>query len=176
MVNFLKSTFLFLSGQDSRPKKVDQTELVPPHEILSNVNSQGYLNVSGHNLQTPYHSVTRTNYDMSSISQSMPSQSTYSGEIPIPNSDAIESPRCFNIPNPMDSIHKLVRLGGKQRPCVLCKRFCKKTPCGDNIRTYYKCAKCDVPLCKGPIRNCYKDFHENLGQTTDYVVLENTMK
>lgn len=163
------STFLYLSGQDSRPKNVDQTELVAQQQIHINPP----LNAPDFKRQNSYHSVAISKYEtFTSIPDSLISQCSYSKKVSLPNSSPTQ---CFSIPNPSDSIHKLVRLGGKQRPCALCKRFCKKTPCGDNIRTYYKCEKCDVPLCKGPIRNCYKEFHENLGQASEYVVLENTM-
>lgn len=157
------STFLYLSGQDSRPKNVDQQQI----HINSPHNDPDFKR------QTSYHSVAISKYEtFPSIPDSLISQCSYSEKVYLPNSTPAQ---CFSVQNPSDSIHKLVRLGGKQRPCALCKRFCKKTPCGDNIRTYYKCEKCDVPLCKGPIRNCYKEFHENFGEETEYVVLENTM-
>lgn len=172
LVYILKSTFLFLSGQESRPKNMDQRELVAQQKIHTDANS--HLNIPDFNRQTSHHSLAKARCDpFLSNPGFMSSKCSFSSEVSFPNSSEISS-QCLNTTIFSDCIHKLIRLGGKQRPCALCKHFCKKTPCGDNIRTYYKCEKCDVPLCKGPIRNCFKEFHEHLGTTREYVVLENT--
>nr|XP_022314267.1 uncharacterized protein LOC111118864 isoform X2 [Crassostrea virginica] len=159
-------------GQESRPKNMDQRELVAQQKIHTDANS--HLNIPDFNRQTSHHSLAKARCDpFLSNTGFMSSKCSFSSEVSFPNSSEISS-QCLNTTIFSDCIHKLIRLGGKQRPCALCKHFCKKTPCGDNIRTYYKCEKCDVPLCKGPIRNCFKEFHEHLGTTREYVVLENT--
>ncbi|XP_061178963.1 zinc finger and BTB domain-containing protein 20-like isoform X1 [Saccostrea echinata] len=59
------------------------------------------------------------------------------------------------------SVHCTESLQGKQKNCVLCKYLGRKTNEGLlKVRTRAKCNACDTPLCKGPPRNCFRDFHE----------------
>lgn len=66
------------------------------------------------------------------------------------------------IPSFSDSkVHCTESLQGKQKNCVLCKYLGRKTNEGLlKVRTRAKCNACDTPLCKGPPRNCFRDFHE----------------
>lgn len=58
-------------------------------------------------------------------------------------------------------VHCTESLQGKQKNCVLCKYLGRKTNEGLlKVRTRAKCNACDTPLCKGPPRNCFRDFHE----------------
>ena len=96
------------------------------------------------------------------------------------NSNTLQAPSHLNTPlgqalfnNPRPGIkvpltnlfdHQLVSLGGKQRPCVVCKQFRRRTKCGDPIRSYYKCDKCEVVLCRGT-RFCFEEFHRRMYQS-----------
>lgn len=58
-------------------------------------------------------------------------------------------------------IHITESLQGKQKYCIVCKQLGRRTNDGTlAVRTRAKCSVCDVPLCKGPPRNCFRDFHE----------------
>lgn len=58
-------------------------------------------------------------------------------------------------------IHISESLQGKQKYCLVCKHLGRRTNDGTlAVRTRSKCAVCDIPLCKGPPRNCFRDFHE----------------
>ncbi|XP_052065405.1 uncharacterized protein LOC127705183 isoform X11 [Mytilus californianus] len=49
----------------------------------------------------------------------------------------------------------------KAKYCVYCKIMGNRTSCGWNVRSYYCCDACDVPLCSGK-RDCYNDYHKML--------------
>ncbi|XP_063401557.1 uncharacterized protein LOC134685596 isoform X18 [Mytilus trossulus] len=49
----------------------------------------------------------------------------------------------------------------KAKYCVYCKIMGNRTSCGWNVRSYYCCDACDVPLCSGK-RDCYNDYHNML--------------
>lgn len=58
-------------------------------------------------------------------------------------------------------IHVSESLQGKQKYCLVCKHLGRRTNDGTlAVRTRAKCCVCDIPLCKGPPRNCFRDFHE----------------
>lgn len=58
-------------------------------------------------------------------------------------------------------IHVSESLQGKQKYCLVCKHLGRRTNDGTlAVRTRAKCSVCDIPLCKGPPRNCFRDFHE----------------
>ena len=58
-------------------------------------------------------------------------------------------------------LHCVESLKGKQKYCVLCKYVGRKTNEGImGVRTRTKCCACDLPLCKGFPRNCFKITHE----------------
>lgn len=60
--------------------------------------------------------------------------------------------------------HRLVRnTGPKYKPCVLCQLKKVRTKSGWYVNTYFKCLACDVPLCKSPIRDCFRHYHTYIG-------------
>lgn len=52
----------------------------------------------------------------------------------------------------------------KAKYCVYCKIMGNRTSCGWNVRSYYCCDACNVPLCSGK-RDCYNDYHNMLKKT-----------
>ncbi|XP_069132885.1 uncharacterized protein [Argopecten irradians] len=66
------------------------------------------------------------------------------------------------------SDHKLVyTIDKKYKPCVFCQINKKKTKSGWYAYSYYKCDKCDIPLCKGS-RDCFHQYHKFLAVNKDY--------
>ncbi|XP_021368236.1 zinc finger and BTB domain-containing protein 32-like isoform X7 [Mizuhopecten yessoensis] len=56
--------------------------------------------------------------------------------------------------------HRLVRnTGTRYKPCVLCQLKKVRTKSGWYVNTYFKCLACDVPLCKSPLRDCFRQYH-----------------
>ncbi|XP_035827124.1 piggyBac transposable element-derived protein 4-like [Aplysia californica] len=53
-------------------------------------------------------------------------------------------------------VHKVVRIVGRRKVCVLCLRDGKKTEKGYAMQSSYKCSFCDVVLCK---KFCFHEYH-----------------
>lgn len=67
--------------------------------------------------------------------------------------------RKFHIPG-----HQVVPIGmaNEQRDCKYCQKKKIKTKRGWNVKTKFKCDRCNVNLCSGDMtsRNCFVLFHE----------------
>ena len=55
--------------------------------------------------------------------------------------------------------HFSIKIVGRKKECVQCKRAGRKTPKGYAKETRDKCAQCDVPLCK---LVCFAEYHYNI--------------
>lgn len=55
---------------------------------------------------------------------------------------------------------------GTTRSCYVCAKNRIRTQGGGHVYSRYKCQKCDVVLCRG-IRNCFLQYHEELGIPVD---------
>ncbi|KAK3735138.1 hypothetical protein QZH41_000008 [Actinostola sp. cb2023] len=59
-------------------------------------------------------------------------------------------------PNQDLTSHKSVRIDGRNKQCINCKKVGRKTPKGYPVETKFKCEQCGASLCQGP---CFRDFH-----------------
>ena len=60
--------------------------------------------------------------------------------------------------------HPVVLVGGnyKQRECRYCRFHGNRTKSGWRVKTNYKCAICQIPLCtkESTGRNCFTNYHQ----------------
>ena len=64
----------------------------------------------------------------------------------------------------VENTHYMESLGrGKQKICTFCKILgIKTTEAGVPVKTRVKCSSCDIPLCRGFPRFCFKTVHQIL--------------
>lgn len=68
-------------------------------------------------------------------------------------------------PPPVEDVpgHPVAIVGGnyKQRECRYCRFTGNRTKSGWRVKTNYKCATCDIPLCTKELtnRNCFTSYH-----------------
>ena len=55
--------------------------------------------------------------------------------------------------------HRLIRIEGCKKACAFCDINRLKTKSGWQIKSYFKCKACDVPLCKSN-KECFMKYHE----------------
>ena len=51
--------------------------------------------------------------------------------------------------------HFIVKIEGRKKVCVYCKRLNRKTASGHSVESTFQCLQCNVALCK----TCFNDFH-----------------
>ena len=54
--------------------------------------------------------------------------------------------------------HSLVKSSERKRACVMCSKAGRKRATGRTFESVYKCAQCNVNLCRG--RACFMEWHE----------------
>lgn len=55
--------------------------------------------------------------------------------------------------------HFIVKIDGRKKVCVYCKRLGRKTTGGRSVESTFQCLQCNVALCK----TCFGDFHAGTG-------------
>lgn len=55
--------------------------------------------------------------------------------------------------------HRLIRIEGSKKACAYCDIQRLKTKSGWQIKSYFKCLACDIPLCKSD-KECFLRYHE----------------
>lgn len=91
------------------------------------------------------------------MSLSEPDSALYTGnwQYEAPDANPASGPAELHIEG-----HRLTHIQGCKRACAYCQMLSVKTKSGWAKKTYYKCETCDVPLCRGLYKECYRRYHE----------------